>query len=97
MVFVTIVFGGIIFCGSNSNNYQSTANKYGGLEEIEFHQALPGRLFFFYQINTFSAPAALIISPIVNLLSPKSFGPNSTLAIVRAYHVFNRAITINAP
>lgn len=96
MVIVTIIFGCIIFCGSKSNNYQSTAYNYGGLEEIEFHQALPGRLFF-YQINSFSAPAALTISPIVNVLSPKSFGPTTTFAIVRAYNVFNRTITINAP
>jgi hypothetical protein len=95
-VIVTIVFGGIIFCGSKSNSYQSTAYKYGGFEEIEFHQALPGRLFY-YQINSFSAPAALTISPIVNLLSPKSFGPNTTFAIVRPYHVIDRTITINAP
>jgi len=96
MVIVTIVFGGIIFCGSKSSSYQSTANEYGGLEEIEFHQALPGRLFF-YQINSFNAPAALTISRIVNLLRPKTLGPDSTFAIVGAYHVFNRTITINAP
>ena len=96
MVIVTIVFGGIVFCGSKSNSYQSTAYKYGGLEEIEFHQTLPGRLFF-YQINSFSAPAALTISPIANLLRAKPFGPNTTFAIVRPYLVFNRTITINAP
>jgi hypothetical protein len=96
MVVVTIVFGGIIFCGSKSDSCQSTVDKYGGLEEIEFHQALPGRLFF-YQINSFTAPAALTVSPFVNLLSLKSFGLATSFEIVRSNHVFNRTITINAP
>ena len=96
MLIVTIVFGGVLFCGFKSNTYQSTAYKYGGLKEIEFHQALPGRLFY-YQINSVGTPAGLTISPLVNLLSPKSFGPNTTFAVVRTYHVINRTITINAP
>jgi hypothetical protein len=96
MIIVTVVFGGLIFCGSKSNSHQSSADKYRGMEEIEFHQALPGRLFF-YQINSSTAPAALTVSPFVNRLSLKSFGPNTPFAIVGAYHVFNRTITINAP
>jgi len=96
MIIVTIVFGGVIFCGSKSNNNTSTAIKDGGVEEIEFHQALPGRLVF-YQVSSFCAPAALTISSILDLLSPKSFGPATAFSTIRPHHVFNRTITINAP
>jgi len=96
MVIVTIVFGGIIFCGSKSNCDKSAAYKSGGLEELEFHQALPGRLIF-YHASVCSVPAALMISPIINLLGPKSFRPKTSFTIVRLRHVFSRAITINAP
>lgn len=96
MVIVTIVFGGIIFCGSNSTCHKSMAYKYGGLEEIEFHQALPSRLFF-HQVSVFCVPAALKISSIVNLLGPKSFRPKTLYTIVRPSFAFNRTITINAP
>jgi hypothetical protein len=96
MVIVTIVFGGIIFCGSKSNSYKSEAYKSGGLEEVEFHQALPGRLLF-YPVSACSIPAALMISPIINLLGPKSFRPKTSFTIVRRIHAFSRTITINAP
>ena len=96
MVVFAIIFGGVIFCGSKSNNHTSTAFNYGGVEQIEFHQALPGRLLF-YQVSSFCAPAALTISPSLDLLSPKSFGPATTFATIRPYHVFSRTITINAP
>jgi hypothetical protein len=96
MVIVTIVFGGIAFCGSNSDSHNSTAYNYGGLEEIEFHQALPGRLFF-HQISAFCIPAALKISPVINLLGPKSFRPKTSNTIVRLSHAFSRTIKINAP
>jgi hypothetical protein len=96
MVIVTIVFGGIVFCGSNSDCHKSMADNYGGLKAVEFHQALPGRLFF-HQLSVLCIPAALKISPVVNLLGPKSSGPKTSYTLVRLSHAFNRTITINAP
>lgn len=96
LIIVTIIFGCLIFCGSKSSSYKSTAYEYGGTEEIEFSQALPGRMLF-YQVSSFCAPAALTISPILDVLSPKSFRPNTSFPIVRPYHAFSRTITINAP
>jgi hypothetical protein len=96
LITVTLVFGGLIFYGSNSNGCKPTAYEYGGLEEIEFHQALPGRLLF-YQISSFNAPAELTISPTADLLGLKSFKLITSSAIVRSYHVFQWTITINAP
>ena len=96
MVIVTIVFGGLILCGSKSNSFKADTDNYRGVEEVEFHQALPGRLFFF-QVCSVCAPAALTISPILDLLDLKSVTPITSFASVRSLHVFNRAITINAP
>lgn len=96
MVIVTIVFGGIVFCGSQSNSHTSTAYKYGGLEEIEFHQALPGRLFYLH-ISTFYIPAELTISPIINVIGPKLFRPNTSDTLVRLSQAFGLTNRINAP
>jgi hypothetical protein len=95
MVVVTIVFGGITFCGSSSGSAKSTAYKHGGLEQVEFHQALP-RLFYYY-INAFYTPAALTVSPVINLMGPKSRKPNSSFTFILPTFAFTRAITINAP
>jgi hypothetical protein len=95
MVIITIFFGGIIFCGSNSNCHRTSADTFAGMEEIEFHQALPGRLFFY--VSAFCVPAALMISPIINLLGPKSVRPNAAYSMVRPSLLIYRTITINAP
>jgi hypothetical protein len=96
MVIVTIVFGGIVFCGSNSSSQKSTAYNYGGLEEIEFYQALPGRMFL-HQVSALCIPVALKFSPVVNLLGTKSSRPKTSYTLVRPSHAFNRTIAINAP
>jgi hypothetical protein len=96
MVIVTIVFGGIIFCGSKSNSFKADTDNYKGVEEVEFHQALPGRLLF-YQVCSFCVPAALTISPILDLLDLKSVKPTTSFAAFRPHHAFSLAITINAP
>ena len=96
LVAMTIVFGAGLFCGSNSTFLKSAGYKHGGLEEIEFHQALPARLFF-HQVSVFCAPAALRIFPVMNLLGPKSSRPKTFYTLIRPCYAFNRAITINAP
>ena len=96
MVIGTIVFGGIIFFGSNSNSNKSAAYNYGGSEKVEFHQALPGRLFYYY-INALYSPDALTVSPVINLMGAKSRKPNTLSTFILPTFAFTRAITINAP
>jgi len=96
MVIITIVFGAGLFCGSNSNFQNSPGYKYGGLEEIEFHQALPVRLFI-YEVILFCIGTAPGILSVITLLGSKSLRPKTFYTIVRPSYAFNRTITINAP